>query len=122
MASAFTLAFRVAEEAPPTVVEPPELPPGGKLLSPMTSLICPICSPRVSAATCVIIVRVPVPKSWVPISSNTEPSGLIVTRPVHACPAPPQALTPMPSPRRTAPVCDPRGFQSLLHSEISAAF
>ena len=69
-------------------------------LSPMASLIWPIGRPRVSAATWVMMVRVPVPRSCVPISTSTEPSGLMVVRAVQAWPAPPQALTPMPSPRR----------------------
>src|ERR1019366_4706511 len=122
LARALTPDLRVAEDAPPTVVDPPEAPPGGRLLSPMTSLIWPIWRPRVSAATWVIMVRVPVPRSWVPISSSTEPSGLMVVRAVQAWPAPPQALTARPRPRRTAPFSEPHGFQSLLHSESSAAF
>src|ERR1039458_9154341 len=48
LARALMPALRVAEDEPPTVVEPPELPPGGRLLSPMATLIWLIGRPRVS--------------------------------------------------------------------------
>src|SRR5260370_38532950 len=41
LARALTPDLRVADDAPPTVVEPPELPPGGGLLSPLASLYLP---------------------------------------------------------------------------------
>src|SRR5436190_681159 len=79
-ASAFTVDFRVEVETPPTVVEPPDPPSGGRSFVPMTSFTWPICKPSVSAATCVMMVRVPVPRSCVPISIETVPSGLITVR------------------------------------------
>ena len=63
LASAFMLDLRVEEETPPTVVEPPEALSGGRSLDPMASLMAPIWRPRVSAATWVMMVRVPVPRS-----------------------------------------------------------
>ena len=47
-------------------------------LSPILSLMACIGSPKVSAATCVMMVRVPVPRSWLPISISTLPSGWMV--------------------------------------------
>ena len=71
----------VDEETPPTVVEPPEAPDRRiACCRRCRSLMAVIGSPSVSAATCVMMVRVPVPRSWLPISSTTEPSGLIVVR------------------------------------------
>ena len=42
----------------------------------MPSLMAPIGRPRVSAATCVMMVRVPVPRSWVPISTQHGAIGI----------------------------------------------
>ena len=69
----------------------------------MTSLTWPICSPRLSAAIWVITVRVPVPRSCVPISTETDPSGLMTVRQLLAWPLPFQAAKPTPRPRLTGP-------------------
>src|SRR5206468_6320865 len=75
LSSALTAALRVEEETPPIVVEPPDGPDGGSELSPITTLIAVSGSPSVSAATILMHVRVPVPRSWLPSSTTTEPSG-----------------------------------------------
>ena len=80
-------------------------------------------SPSVSAATMAITVRVPVPKSWLPSSTATDPSGWIVVRQVLAWPRPNHVHTPRPIPRFTAPLPDcPRGCHVFFHSANSAAF
>ena len=108
---------------PSTVVDPPEALSGGRSLNPIAkSSIAPIGSPRVSAATWVMMVRVPVPKSWVPISTSTELSGLMVVR--HWSGALPRPRRkPRPRPRFTGPEppC-PRGCHSFFQSANSAAF
>jgi len=80
LASALTVDLRVEEDTPPTVVDPPDGPEGGSALSPIFSVIAPSGSPRVSAATMVMMVRVPVPRSWLPNSTSTVPSGWILVR------------------------------------------
>ena len=56
-------------------------------------------TPSVSATTCAMQVRVPVPRSCVPIMISTVPSALILARHLEACPRPPQVAMPMPKPR-----------------------
>ena len=58
-------------------------------LDPIASLTWLIGRPSVSATTCVMMVRVPVPRSWVPISIETEPSGLMTARHCDWWPPPP---------------------------------
>ena len=69
------VALRVEAETPPTVVDPPDAPDCGYLLSPIFTLMAPTGRPSVSAATMAMMVRVPVPRSWLPSSTSTEPSG-----------------------------------------------
>ena len=95
--------LRVDDETPPTVVDPPDPPDGGSELSPMFSLMALIGRPSVSAATCTMIVRVPVPRSWLPSSTSTEPSGLMTVRHLLVWPPPPQVCMATPRPRFTGP-------------------
>ena len=60
---------------PPMVVLPPEPPDGGYWLSPILTLTASSGRPSVSASTMLSAVRVPMPRSCVPIFSSTEPSG-----------------------------------------------
>jgi hypothetical protein len=57
------------------VVDPPDGPDAGKLLSPIFTFTMLMGRPSVSAATMAMIVRVPDPRSWLPSSISTEPSG-----------------------------------------------
>jgi len=63
LGEALTAALRVEEETPPAVVDPPEALSGGRSLDPMGQLDGAHRKPRVSAATWVMMVRVPVPRS-----------------------------------------------------------
>src|SRR5260370_31089999 len=79
LSRALTDALRVDEETPPMVVDPPEAPEGGSELSPITTLTAASGRPSVSDATILMQVRVPVPRSWLPNSAITDPSGLMLT-------------------------------------------
>ena len=72
---ALTAPRRVEPLTPPTVVLPPEGPSGGYLLSPIVTFTASTGRPSVSATTMAITVRVPVPRSWLPSFTSTEPSG-----------------------------------------------
>src|SRR5437763_10049159 len=89
-ASASTAARRVAELTPPIVVLPPEPPDEGYWLSPISRVSAFRGRPNESAATIRMAVRVPTPKSWVPIFIFTEPSGWMVRAQLLLCPRPPQ--------------------------------
>ena len=103
------------------VVDPPEGPEAGNALSPSFTRTALIGKPNVSAATCVIQVRVPVPISWLPISTSIVPSALMDTLHLEAWPAPPQVAIPKPTPRRMLPVSAPRGCHFFFQSISSAA-
>src|SRR6185369_6702314 len=96
----------VEDETPPTVVEPPEAPEGGRELSPILSVIAPRGKPSVSAATMVMMVRVPVPRSWLHSSTSTVPSGWMLVRHWLLWPPPPHVLMASPRPRFIGPELD----------------
>ena len=74
-------------------------------------------------ATMAITVLVPVPKSWLPKETATEPSGLTVKRHSLSCPRPPQVWNPKPTPRFRCPgVVSPLECHFFFHSTNSAAF
>ncbi len=71
---ACTAARRVEDDTPPIVVEPPDPPDTGYCVSPIIRLMVSSGTPSVSAATAMMHVRVPVPRSCVPIFISTLPS------------------------------------------------
>src|SRR4051795_6705029 len=91
--------IRTAGLTAAAVVLPPDAPLIGYIVSPISGRIALAGRPNVSAAITAIIVRVPVPRSWVPTRTTTRPSEEISQR---ACdgprPPPPHVLiaTPMP--------------------------
>ncbi len=123
LSSALTVDLRVEEETPPMVVEPPEPFEKGRELSPITTFTASSGRPKVSAATMLMAVRVPVPRSWLPNSTSTEPSGLMVVRHWLACPPPCQVDIATPTPRLMGPEPEsPRGCHFFFQSIISEAF
>src|SRR5437016_13859997 len=89
-ARASTAARRAAELTPPMVVLPPEPPDEGYWLSPISRVSAFRGRPSESAATMRMAVRVPTPKSWVPIFIFTEPSGWMVRAQLLLWPLPPK--------------------------------
>src|ERR1043166_8495865 len=87
--NASVAALRQETEIPPIVVLPPEGPDCGYSFLPIRTLTASSGRPRVSATTIPTHVRVPTPRSCVPIFASTEPSGLIVTSHSEGCPCPP---------------------------------
>ena len=91
-------------------------------VSPRTTLICSGRSPRTSAATTAIAVRVPVPMSWVPQTHSTFPSEWMRTAAsAGGPPYIPQTAVPMPRPRRTVPAESPSPGARRLDQPISFA-
>ena len=107
---------------PPIVELPPELPDGGYVFSPIFTVTALSGTPNVSAATIVSAVRVPVPRSFVPMRSSIVPSLFTMHMHCDAWPAPPQVASDRPSPRFTGPADVPRGrhffFQPIMSAPI----
>src|SRR6185312_17400337 len=102
------------ELTPPIVVLPPDPPSAGYWLSPMLSWILSIGNPSVSPATIRMAVRVPVPRSWLPILIFTEPSEWILISQLLLWPRPPQVWMARPKPRLFTPEPCPRGCHALF--------
>src|SRR5258706_11198198 len=97
--SALTVAMRTAGLTPAAVVLPPDPPLIGYIVSPISGRIALGERPKVSAAITAINVRVPVPRSCVPILTTTTPSDEISQGAVEGPrPPPPHVLIATPIP------------------------
>src|SRR5205814_100376 len=81
-----------------TVIDPPETGAGGSAVSPSSNRTLCTGRPSVSAATCVITVYVPVPRSCDPDCTSAEPSGSMRANAVAGlrCPGYVAVATPQP--------------------------
>src|SRR5262249_48216458 len=112
-------ARRIAGDVPAAVVLPPEPVELPNVLSPICTVISLGFSPRTSAATIAVTVRWPVPRSWEPDWTSTDPSALMVTLVgLGPRPPPPQVWIPMPRPVLMTPSPRPGGCQALSQLHI----